>query len=452
MSEKETADEKSAVERAEQAFLELWRLYPLLKPSDYIEHGRWDTKKMEIDTELIEAHRKEAGAPEPQPLEELTLPEMPKLAPVRAPLRFSGLAAAAAARRAGSVPSAASSASAGAKGGPRPPSTPPPASAVTATMGIAAMATFAERWGLDRAASRSRLMKLMPERRRQVMAFFKHTPNGSPDSALAALDAYIASMPKMAVPASAPRLAAAGGGAIRRPTQPAAGTAGRGTSALRPAVTPRLSTLRPTAPRAGTLTPRAPATKPPLTAPLASRFTVTPSVKRSFVPSSLAAAAEPAAKRLRTGTTTSSLGMSSTAAARTSALAPSRPLLAARPVSRALTTPRGTAGTSTTTSRFAKPAAPPARAASAAVRPTARPAGGAAPRVAGTAAARWGSGAAAATPRTPAARPAAGLRPTATKPLTPSPAKKVGVASAVKRAASVRSHAPGDLVGKLLQP
>lgn len=67
----------------EKAFLELYRLYPLIQAWDYIVDGRWDLKKLEIDSELITAHRKEAGAPEPAPLDQMEKPHIPDLSKAR---------------------------------------------------------------------------------------------------------------------------------------------------------------------------------------------------------------------------------------------------------------------------------------------------------------------------------------------------------------------------------
>lgn len=61
-----------------ELFRELLRWFPSAELEDYYQNGRWDVETLEIDRELIEAHRKEAGAPEPIPLEEVVMPELPK--------------------------------------------------------------------------------------------------------------------------------------------------------------------------------------------------------------------------------------------------------------------------------------------------------------------------------------------------------------------------------------
>ena len=62
-----------------ELFRRVLQLYPLASPHDYFKNGRWQTDVMEVDLALLEAHRKEASAPEPSPLEDVKLPDdMPK--------------------------------------------------------------------------------------------------------------------------------------------------------------------------------------------------------------------------------------------------------------------------------------------------------------------------------------------------------------------------------------
>jgi len=59
-------------------FRKVLRLYPLASPHDYFRNGHWLRDVLEIDLELLEAHRREASAPDPIPLEEVELPsDMP---------------------------------------------------------------------------------------------------------------------------------------------------------------------------------------------------------------------------------------------------------------------------------------------------------------------------------------------------------------------------------------
>jgi len=68
-----------------ELFRELLSLFPGAALEDYYKNGVWQIETMEIDKELIEAHRKEAGAPEPTPLEEVVMPEIPTRPATAAP-------------------------------------------------------------------------------------------------------------------------------------------------------------------------------------------------------------------------------------------------------------------------------------------------------------------------------------------------------------------------------
>eukprot|EP00933_Yihiella_yeosuensis_P017144 TRINITY_DN14401_c1_g3_i3.p1 TRINITY_DN14401_c1_g3~~TRINITY_DN14401_c1_g3_i3.p1 ORF type:complete len:785 (-),score=114.07 TRINITY_DN14401_c1_g3_i3:155-2509(-) len=63
----------------EELFRSLLRLLPIASPWDYFKNGRWEMETLQIDIELLEAHRKEAAAPELPPLDEVKLPaDMPR--------------------------------------------------------------------------------------------------------------------------------------------------------------------------------------------------------------------------------------------------------------------------------------------------------------------------------------------------------------------------------------
>ncbi|CAE8734906.1 unnamed protein product, partial [Polarella glacialis] len=64
----ETAED--GVASGEELFKSLLRIFPLATPWDYFKNGRWQVELLQIDTDLVEAHRREAAAPEPPPLEE----------------------------------------------------------------------------------------------------------------------------------------------------------------------------------------------------------------------------------------------------------------------------------------------------------------------------------------------------------------------------------------------
>ena len=61
-----------------ELFKELYRLYPLAEVEDYFKGGQWQCELMKMDIQAFFAHRAEAGAPDPPPLEELKLPSLPE--------------------------------------------------------------------------------------------------------------------------------------------------------------------------------------------------------------------------------------------------------------------------------------------------------------------------------------------------------------------------------------
>eukprot|EP00438_Fugacium_kawagutii_P012266 Skav216882 [mRNA] locus=scaffold1042:523371:523826:+ [translate_table: standard] len=60
-------------------FKELFRVYPLAVVDDYYRFGQWQNALMQMDLQLFLAHLEESGAPEPPPLDQLTLPVLPEL-------------------------------------------------------------------------------------------------------------------------------------------------------------------------------------------------------------------------------------------------------------------------------------------------------------------------------------------------------------------------------------
>jgi len=65
--------------KGEEMFRRVLQLYPLANPHDYFKNGRWQIDVMDVDLALLEAHRKEASAPEPTPLDDIVLPDdMPR--------------------------------------------------------------------------------------------------------------------------------------------------------------------------------------------------------------------------------------------------------------------------------------------------------------------------------------------------------------------------------------
>eukprot|EP00927_Polykrikos_kofoidii_P079449 TRINITY_DN7622_c0_g1_i2.p1 TRINITY_DN7622_c0_g1~~TRINITY_DN7622_c0_g1_i2.p1 ORF type:complete len:718 (+),score=137.01 TRINITY_DN7622_c0_g1_i2:87-2156(+) len=151
--------EKSGAE----LFREMLRIYSVAAVDDYWKGGKWQDQLMRSDLQILRHHRKEAGAPRPPELEDVSLPELPT------GITLSGSAAAV-------VPKAAATWSAAAV-------VPPPPS------DIKEMATFIARWKLDAAKTKAALVTISAEHRRQVIQHFK-CPDGK--EASAALAAYIA--------------------------------------------------------------------------------------------------------------------------------------------------------------------------------------------------------------------------------------------------------------------
>eukprot|EP00435_Cladocopium_sp_Y103_P044311 s467_g12.t1 len=72
-----------------ELFKELFRLLPSLSFEDYFKNGVWQNDLMRLDIEVIDAHRREAGAPDPPPMEEVKFPPLPGNFQVKRPLEQS---------------------------------------------------------------------------------------------------------------------------------------------------------------------------------------------------------------------------------------------------------------------------------------------------------------------------------------------------------------------------
>lgn len=69
---------EEALQKSDAAlFKELFRVYPLAVVDDYYKLGQWQNALMQMDLQLYLAHLEESGAPEPPPLDKLTLPVLP---------------------------------------------------------------------------------------------------------------------------------------------------------------------------------------------------------------------------------------------------------------------------------------------------------------------------------------------------------------------------------------
>ncbi|CAE7515072.1 unnamed protein product [Symbiodinium natans] len=134
-----------------ELFRELKRLYAVAEVPDYFKNGVWRDDLMKIDLQLIEVHRREAGAPDPPPLSEVKLPpDLPRgVVRPHIPTPIVGSAA-----------------------------TVVPATATgSAVADLRLIALFVAKWKLDVARTKAALTKLLPSRRRWVIAHFK--PKGA---------------------------------------------------------------------------------------------------------------------------------------------------------------------------------------------------------------------------------------------------------------------------------
>jgi len=205
----EEAIKKSGME----LFRELLRLYPVAEVEDYYKAGQWKDDLMRTDLQLIEAHRKEAGAPDPLPLEEVPAPELPKLTTF--PAGIIGVKPV--------LPALA------AAGGLRP--AVAPGAATTSVGGAAAVAggpvaelrliaLFVAKWKLDPTRTKVLLAKETPQRRRYVIQNFKTTATGV--EATEALSAYMEQCKKTNAwgAATAPAAATTPSAVVARPVTP----------------------------------------------------------------------------------------------------------------------------------------------------------------------------------------------------------------------------------------
>lgn len=172
-------EDERLLKKGPDLFKELLRVYPVAEPEDYFKAGQWRDEMMKTDLQLVEAHRLEAGAPDPPALDEVKVPELPTAtAPpvggVRPPLTgLSALMGARATVAGGAVVAAGSPLVA-------------PGSGVAE---LRLLALFVAKWKLDATKTKMALAKLPAERRRYVIQNFKATATG--DEVDTEMDKYI---------------------------------------------------------------------------------------------------------------------------------------------------------------------------------------------------------------------------------------------------------------------
>lgn len=196
------ADDEVLSKKGPELFKELLRLYPGASLDDYYQAqgNTWRDDVMRIDWQLISAHRKEAGAPEPPDLEDIVLPKLPQVPKIQ--------------------PTLSGGAKAGAGTGPsllkpstpvpatRPGLTPTPSKGTTSNLGSGAkaapaakagtgnlaaggpaaelrlIALFVSRWKLDPTKTKMMLAKLGAAKRKHVIQNFKPVPGRDPTAQL----------------------------------------------------------------------------------------------------------------------------------------------------------------------------------------------------------------------------------------------------------------------------
>lgn len=158
-----------------ELFRELLRVYAPAEVDDYCKQGVWKDDQMRIDIQLFYQHAREAGAPEPPPLEEVRIPEAKAIsagiAGILLPATVTG----------GARPSNPSGASV-----VKPPAVGPAAD-------LRAIAQLSSKYGLDPARTKAMLDKLTPERRRLVLQSFKTTATDR-EAAMVALQTFVGNL------------------------------------------------------------------------------------------------------------------------------------------------------------------------------------------------------------------------------------------------------------------
>jgi len=163
--------EEAFTKSGEALFKELYRIYPVADPEDYFKQSQWKNELMKADLKLIEAHRRESGAPDVPDLEDVKAPSMPNA------LGYAP------------TPAMVSAGVFGQQGTVGPASLKPVGLAPTVPLAVAGagsspvveirlIALFVAKWKLDPASAKTLLAKLTPARRRYVIQNFKATATG----------------------------------------------------------------------------------------------------------------------------------------------------------------------------------------------------------------------------------------------------------------------------------
>jgi len=158
-----SAEDEALAKSGKELFKELLRYYPVAEYEDYFKNGVWKDDQMRIDLQLYLAHRNEGGAPEPAPLEEVKMPEIPDVKPTAAKILGVGL---------------------GSPVGPlvtgaRPALVATPVGLSGAAGDLREIALFVSKYKLDPSKAKIVLAPLLQVRRKYVLANFKSEKTGA---------------------------------------------------------------------------------------------------------------------------------------------------------------------------------------------------------------------------------------------------------------------------------
>lgn len=193
---RETLKNKSGPE----LFRELLRHLPRASVDDYCRNGVWLENTLRLDIEIIAAHRLEAGAPDPIPLEKVKMPPLP-------PTRTSALVPGSVRPPAGVAQMIANAAAARAAVGGSVTVPPPKGASGVAAMAVQGLspgtaedlrqiALFVSKWRLDPSGTKALLIKLPAQRRAYVIQNFQTTVTTTAMSPVTKLEEYIAECEK----------------------------------------------------------------------------------------------------------------------------------------------------------------------------------------------------------------------------------------------------------------
>jgi hypothetical protein len=206
-----------------ELFKELYRVYPVADPEDYFKNGQWRNDLLKADLTLMEAHRREAGAPDVPDIDEITFPKLPAATsnPTLGGIQLPGAVGVAASGQ---------------------------------VVEIRLIALFVAKWKLDPVSAKENLSKLTPARRRYVIQHFKTTLSGM--EATAELKKFIEECEKDGKwDIAATTTASTTVGATNGATAGAGSFAAKAVAAWRPTITPKISPAVST-PKPAMITPK----------------------------------------------------------------------------------------------------------------------------------------------------------------------------------------------------